>query len=73
MTVTVNADGLSVVHQGSGGEANSTLPDVCLTSIGPAVVPIPYSNNAKSSDLAGGSTTVTIDGGHSIAIQGYLY
>ncbi|MFA0308798.1 PAAR-like domain-containing protein [Vibrio splendidus] len=70
MGVTVCANGLSVVHQGSGGEANATLPDVCLTTVGKPVVPIPYGNNAKSADLAGGTTTVSMDGGNSVAIKG---
>ncbi|MFA0284488.1 PAAR-like domain-containing protein [Vibrio sp. 10N.222.55.F12] len=70
MGVTVCANGLSVVHQGSGGEANATLPDVCLTTVGKPVVPIPYGNNAKSADLVGGTTTVSMDGGNSIAIKG---
>ncbi|NTJ38424.1 DUF4150 domain-containing protein [Vibrio vulnificus] len=51
MGVTVGANGLSIVHKGSGGEANATLPDVCLTTVGKPVVPIPYGNNAKSADL----------------------
>lgn len=42
MAVTISANGLSVVHKGSGGEANATLPDVCLTTVGKPVVPIPY-------------------------------
>lgn len=33
MGVTVGANGLSIVHKGSGGEANATLPDVCLTKV----------------------------------------
>ena len=45
MGVTVCANGLSVVHQGSGGEANATLPDVCLTTVGKPVVPIPINND----------------------------
>lgn len=69
MPVTINANGLSIVHKGSGGEANATLPDVCLTTVGPAVVPIPYGNNAKSADLVDGTTTVTADGGNSIALK----
>ncbi|MGF1726148.1 PAAR-like domain-containing protein [Photobacterium nomapromontoriensis] len=70
MAVTVCADGLSVIHKGSGGEANATLPDVCLTTVGTSVVPIPYGNNAKSADLTDGTTTVVADGGNSIAIKG---
>ncbi len=70
MGVTVNANGLSIVHKGSGGEANATLPDVCLTQCGPPVVPIPYGNNAKSADLVDGTTTITMDGGNSVAIKG---
>ncbi len=73
MSATINANGLSVVHKGSGGEANASVPDVCLTKVGKPVVPIPYGNNAKSSDLAGGSTTVTADGGNSIALQGSTF
>ena len=70
MPVTINANGLSIIHEDSGGKANATLPDVCLTVVGPSVVPIPYTNSAKSSDLADGSKTVTADGGNSIAIKG---
>jgi len=70
MGVTICADGLSIVHKGSGGEANATLPDVCLTTVGNAVDPLPYGNAAKSADLADGSETVTADGGNSIAIKG---
>ncbi|MBU2898632.1 PAAR-like domain-containing protein [Vibrio hepatarius] len=70
MPVTINANGLSIVHKGSGGEANATLPDVCLTTVGPAVVRISYGNNAKSADLVDGTTTVSADGGNSIAIKG---
>lgn len=70
MSVSANANGLSVIHKNSGGEASATLPDVCLTTIGTAVVPIPYGNHAKSSDLIKGSKTVTMDGGNSIAIEG---
>lgn len=70
MSITINADGLSIVHKGSGGEANATLPDVCLTTVGNAVVPIPYGNSAKSTDLVNGSKTVSADGANSIAIKG---
>lgn len=69
MASTIGANGLSIVHKGSGGEANASVPDVCLTKVGKPVVPIPYGNNAKSSDLIDGSTSVTADGGNSIALQ----
>lgn len=70
MAITICANGLSIVHKDSGGEASATLPDVCLTTVGNAVVPIPYGNSAKSSDLVDGTTTVFADGGNSIAIKG---
>lgn len=70
MPVTINANGLSVVHKGSDGEATASVPDVCLTTVGKPTVPIPYGNNAKSSDLVGGSTSVFADGGNSIALNG---
>ncbi|EPM4643766.1 PAAR-like domain-containing protein [Vibrio parahaemolyticus] len=73
MGVTVGANGLSIVHKGSGGEANATLPDVCLTKVGKPIVPIPYGNNAKSADLAGGTTTISMDGGNSVAIKGSTF
>ncbi|WP_413111675.1 PAAR-like domain-containing protein [Thaumasiovibrio sp. DFM-14] len=73
MGVTVNANGLSVVHQGSGGVANADIPDVCMTKVGKPIKDLPYQNTAESSDLAGGSTTVTADGGSSIAIQGSTF
>jgi hypothetical protein len=34
-----------------------------LTTVGKPVVPIPYGYNAKSADLAGGTTTVSMDAG----------
>jgi len=69
LPVTVNINDLSVIHQTSNGIATATVPDVCQTP-GPAgPVPIPYPNVAMSSDLVGGTTTVTIDGS-SAAIQG---
>ncbi|MBP3139514.1 DUF4150 domain-containing protein [Aliivibrio fischeri] len=73
MTVTVGANGLSVVHQGSGGEASADSPDVCATTVGKSTVNIAYGNSAKSSDLADGSTTVTMDGGNSVALRGSTF
>lgn len=70
---SVNVNNLSAVHQGSGGTATSGPPDVCMTPApsGPPV-PIPYVNLASSIDLAGGSTTTTIDG-MPVALQGSMF
>ncbi|MCY9844873.1 toxin VasX [Vibrio caribbeanicus] len=73
MSVTINVTDLSIVHQGSGGEANASEPDVCKTTVGPAVKEICYENNAKSADLADGSVTVFADGGNSIACLGSIF
>ena len=46
-------------------KSNGTViagPDVCKTPVGPSVVPIPYVNISKSSDLAKGSKNVSING-----------
>jgi uncharacterized Zn-binding protein involved in type VI secretion len=56
--VTIN--GRTAVHAGSKGTL--TTIDVCLTQIGPAVVPIPYINIAKSKDAAKTASTVFING-----------
>ncbi|EJG0990106.1 DUF4150 domain-containing protein [Vibrio parahaemolyticus] len=34
---------------------------------------MPYGNNAKSADLAGGTTTISMDGGNSVAIKGSTF
>ena len=54
-------NGLSPVTKVSGGKV-TTFPDVCKTPVGNAIVPIPYPNLAKSSDLAKGSKSVKING-----------
>jgi hypothetical protein len=61
MAVTVGVNNRTVVHKGSGGKSVA-FPDVCLTQVGPAVVPIPYPNIAQSSDMDNGAKTVTADG-----------
>ena len=61
MGVTVGVNNLSVVHKDSGG-VTIAFPDLCKTQVGPAVVPIPYPNIAKSSDTDKGSKKVTCDG-----------
>jgi uncharacterized Zn-binding protein involved in type VI secretion len=57
----VLVNGLSAVTSGSSGIL-MTSPDVCKTTCGPATVPIPYPNIAESKDLAGGSSSVMIEG-----------
>jgi hypothetical protein len=66
--VTVSVNGLSLVHEDSGGTSTATLPDVCITP--PAMAPTPYPNIALSRDLEGGSSRVRADGGKSIAVAG---
>ncbi len=61
MGVTVGVNNRSVVHKGSGG-ITIAFPDVCLTPVGPAIVPIPYPNIAQSSDSDKASKTVKCDG-----------
>ena len=54
-------NGLSPVTQKSGGKV-ITGPDICKTPVGSAIVPIPYPNISKSSDLAKGSKSAKING-----------
>lgn len=58
---TVFANGQGITSKVSGDFVISG-PDVCLTPIGSSVVPIPYTNVAKSADLADGTKTVKVDG-----------
>lgn len=68
MTVTININGLTLCHRGSGGVTHNTLPDVCKTP--DKGIPIPYQNEAYSRDLVSGTTTVFADGGNMIANYG---
>jgi len=61
MGVTVGVNGRSVVHKSSGG-VTICFPDICKTPVGPAIVPIPYPNIAKSGDTAKGTKTIKCDG-----------
>lgn len=63
--ITININGLTLCHKGSGGVTHNTLPDVCKTP--PEAVPVPYENEAYSSDLTNGTSSVFADGGNSIA------
>ncbi len=69
--VTINVNGLSLVHEDSGGVSTATLPDACLTP--PTNEPVPYPNVAFSRDLAGGTSGVRADGGHRIAVAGSTF
>lgn len=60
MSSTVIANGQTVVHKDSGGIVTTT--DICNTPMGNTVVPIPYTNVARSLDVADGSATVFMDG-----------
>jgi hypothetical protein len=62
MTITINVNGLSLVHRGSGGVSRATLSDVCRTPPGQA--PLPYENVAFSRHLASFPRSVRVDGGH---------
>lgn len=61
MPSTVFANFMGVSHAGSGA-MSAVFPDVCKTPTPAGPVPIPYPNLAESSNLAQGSTTVTIEG-----------
>lgn len=61
MPATINVNNRTVVHKSSDG-VSIAFPDVCLTPVGSAVVPIPYPNIAFSKDTAKGSKTVKMDG-----------
>lgn len=71
MGVTININGLSLCHRGSDGITIATAPDVCDTP--PAPTPVPYPNIAYSSDLSGGTSTVSVDGGSSAAIRPSIF
>ncbi len=53
-------NGRTAVHEDSGGVLQTI--DVCLTTVGNSVVPIPYCNVAKSSDAASTASSVQVNG-----------
>jgi Domain of unknown function (DUF4150) len=71
MTITININGLTLCHRGSGGETKNTLPDVCKTP--DKAIPRPFSNKAYSKDLAKGTTSVFADNGNMIANFGSIF
>ena len=70
MAVTININGLSLCHKGSGGLVKSTPPDVCKTPMPGGPVPIPYSIISFSKDLVKGTKTINVDGGNMAANLG---
>ena len=66
--ITININGLTLCHKGSDGVSHNTMPDVCKTP--PFGVPVAYENEAYSSDLVKGTTSVFADGGNMIANMG---
>ncbi len=71
--VTVSANGKSIVHKGSGGNAMATIPDVCITPFPPPTgpIPLPYPNFMKSDKVDMGSILTKIDG-ESAALAGSI-
>lgn len=61
MAQTTFANSKGIAHQASGG-LSTVFPDVCLTPVGNAVVPIPYPNIGKSKDTTKGPKSVKTDG-----------
>ena len=57
--VFANKQGISSTDSGAVAVSG---PDVCLTPMGSSLVPVPYTNIARSATLAGGSKSVKIDG-----------
>lgn len=71
MATNTIVNGQTVVHKDSGGVV-TTSPDVCKTPMGSSVVPIPYTNVAKSVDTSNGSKTVSVDG-NPIMLKGSVF
>ncbi|WNG51566.1 DUF4150 domain-containing protein [Archangium minus] len=67
VTVAVNAPE-TVVHKGSMGVVQTQM-DVCKTPSPGGPVPVPYPNMALSSQVSGGSKSVTVEG-NSILLKG---
>ncbi|HML76984.1 DUF4150 domain-containing protein [Geobacter sulfurreducens] len=70
MGSTLVVNGQTVVHKESGGVVTTT--DVCKTPVGNTVVPIPYTNVARSVDVANGSSTVAVDG-HPVMLKDSVF
>lgn len=53
-------NGRTAVHEESGGKLMTV--DVCLTTVGPSVIPIPYPNKAQASDVTDVASSVKVNG-----------
>jgi hypothetical protein len=58
---TVFANSQGIANTGSGDVVISG-PDVCLTPMGSSLVPVPYTNIARSASLKGGTKSVKVNG-----------
>lgn len=63
-------NGRTAVHTDSGGKL--TTVDVCLTTVGTSVIPIPYPNKAQTSDIASVASSVKINGNGAGNIKSYF-
>jgi hypothetical protein len=71
MAQSTFSNGRGISHKGSGGKS-LVFPDVCLTPVGNAVVPIPYPNLGQSMDTSKGPKSVKTDGQMPM-VKGALY
>ncbi len=71
MAQTTFSNGRGIAHKGSGGKS-TVFPDVCLTPVGNAIVPIPYANTGQSADTTKGPKSVKTDGVMPM-VKGALY
>lgn len=67
MAHTVNANGLTISHKGTGGYETNSTPDLCKM---PNNVPVPFNIVSFSKDLIRGTTSVFADGGNTIDCKG---
>ncbi|RQW86579.1 MAG: DUF4150 domain-containing protein [Geobacter sp.] len=58
-TVFANSQGISSTDSGA---IVISGPDVCLTPMGSSLVPVPYTNIARSATLKGGTKSVKVNG-----------
>jgi len=68
-TVFANRQGISSTNSDA---VTVSGPDVCLTPAGPALVPVPYTNVARSASLVDGTRSVRVNGGMA-AVDGCSY